>query len=83
MRRFILVVIAALLIAGSWAMAQNLQSRSSFALASNNSGELISSPPKQRVEVGLVRWGRDLEAAQKQSKESGKPILLLFQEVPG
>ncbi len=35
------------------------------------------------VEVGKVNWGRDYEAALASSKESGKPVLLLFQEVPG
>ena len=35
------------------------------------------------IEVGDVRWGRSLEAAQETSKKSGKPILILFQEVPG
>ncbi len=35
------------------------------------------------VEVGDVRWGRDFEAALKKSAESGKPVLVLFQEIPG
>ncbi len=35
------------------------------------------------VELGTVRWTRDLAAAQKKSAESGKPIFVLFQEVPG
>ena len=37
----------------------------------------------QAVEVGDVGWGRDLEAALVETAESGKPILVLFQEVPG
>ena len=39
-----------------------------------------ADPP---VELGAVDWGRDLEAAKKTSAETGKPILVLFQEVPG
>ena len=39
-----------------------------------------ADPP---VEVGAVTWGRDLDAAKKQSTETGKPILILFQEIPG
>ncbi len=39
-----------------------------------------ADPP---VELGAVDWGRDLEAARKTSAETGKPILVLFQEVPG
>lgn len=35
------------------------------------------------VEVGTVRWGRDLEEAFNQSSETGRPVLVLFQEVPG
>ena len=35
------------------------------------------------VEVGTVKWGRDLDAALASSKESGKPVFVLFQEVPG
>lgn len=35
------------------------------------------------VEVGKVSWGRDFEAALAESAKSGKPVFLLFQEVPG
>jgi hypothetical protein len=35
------------------------------------------------VEIGNVQWGRDFDAALKMSAESGKPVLVLFQEVPG
>lgn len=40
-------------------------------------------PDGAPVEVGAVRWGRDFEAARRASAGSGKPILALFQEVPG
>ncbi|NNC90828.1 MAG: hypothetical protein HKN82_20430 [Akkermansiaceae bacterium] len=39
--------------------------------------------PAQPVELGAVRWSRDLDAALASSAKSGKPVLLLFQEVPG
>ena len=39
-----------------------------------------SDPP---VELGAVNWNRDLDAARQQSDRSGKPVLVLFQEVPG
>ena len=39
--------------------------------------------PQNPVEVGDVRWGRDFDAALKKSAESGKPVLVLFQEIPG
>ena len=35
------------------------------------------------VELGLVPWQRDFDEATRQSRESGRPLLLLFQEVPG
>ena len=45
------------------------------------------SPDRPRVEqaeeLGQVNWGRDLDAAKAKSAKSGKPILVLFQEVPG
>ncbi len=41
---------------------------------------MAADPP---VELGAVAWGRDLEAAKKVSSKTGKPIFVLFQEVPG
>lgn len=37
----------------------------------------------QPIEVGKVEWLRDLDTAREQSMANGKPIFLLFQEVPG
>lgn len=34
-------------------------------------------------ELGTVRFERDLDAALAAAKASGKPVFLLFQEVPG
>ena len=42
-----------------------------------------SQPAGNPVEVGNVQWGRDFEAALENSAASGKPVLMLFQEVPG
>ena len=38
---------------------------------------------KNPIEAGDVRWGRDLDAALKNSAKTGKPVLVLFQEIPG
>jgi hypothetical protein len=38
---------------------------------------------RRPIEVGLVNWGRDYEAALALSVKTGKPIFALFQEVPG
>ncbi|WP_193212995.1 VPGUxxT family thioredoxin-like (seleno)protein, type 2 [Luteolibacter marinus] len=35
------------------------------------------------VEVGTVNWSRDLDQSLAAAKQSGKPVFLLFQEVPG
>ncbi len=37
----------------------------------------------QPIELGDVRWLRDLDTAVANSKEQSKPIAILFQEVPG
>ncbi len=37
----------------------------------------------ENVEVGEVEWERDLDSACVSSGKSGKPVLVLFQEVPG
>lgn len=42
-----------------------------------------SAASRNPVEIGLVRWNRDLDASLDQSKQSGKPVFVLFQEVPG
>lgn len=39
--------------------------------------------PGNPVELGEVHWLRDLDAGTEASKKSGKPLLILFQEVPG
>ncbi len=38
---------------------------------------------EKSIELGEVKWHRSLENALKQSEKSGKPALVLFQEVPG
>ncbi len=35
------------------------------------------------VELGDVHWLRNLDQAKEKSNKSGKPILILFQEIPG
>ena len=34
-------------------------------------------------ELGMVHWSRDLDASLARARKSGKPVLVLFQEVPG
>ena len=35
------------------------------------------------IEVGNVKWLRDHDKALNLSKKTGKPVFMLFQEVPG
>ncbi len=35
------------------------------------------------VELGSVLWGRDHDAAFARAREERKPVLLVFQEIPG
>ncbi len=37
----------------------------------------------QPIEIGLVHWGRNFEEAFERSRREGRPVLALFQEVPG
>jgi hypothetical protein len=41
------------------------------------------APADQPIEAGTVRWQRDLDRALEQSAETGKPVFVLFQEIPG
>lgn len=40
-------------------------------------------PTEQPEELGQVHWLRDLEAGREEARKVGKPLLILFQEVPG
>jgi hypothetical protein len=45
--------------------------------------ETEATAPQPPVELGTIDWFRDFEAGLAEVKETGKPMLLLFQEVPG
>lgn len=44
---------------------------------------LFVSAAPSHPELGRISWLRDLEVARGQSRATGKPVLLLFDEVPG
>ena len=50
-----------------------------LGLALQNGSSMGQSP----VEIGQVNWNRDLDAAKKLSSQTGKPLFVQFQEVPG
>ena len=76
------VALAAICLASC--MAQFQVGDQSVALGEDG-GQSVDRPRvrNQAEELGRVAWGRDLDAAKAKSAETGKPILLLFQEVPG
>lgn len=53
------------------------------SLADTNASSTARPRVNQAEELGQVNWGRDLDDAKAKSAASGKPILVLFQEVPG
>jgi hypothetical protein len=52
-------------------------------LAASQAGCQPTKASQNPEEVGKVIWGRDYDAALTAAKTTGKPIFLLFQEVPG
>lgn len=42
-----------------------------------------TNPLNQNIELGKVTWYRNYQDALQKSKETGKPVLLFFQEIPG
>ncbi|MEP6794558.1 MAG: VPGUxxT family thioredoxin-like (seleno)protein, type 2 [Saprospiraceae bacterium] len=44
---------------------------------------IACSGPENPTELGDVHWLRSMEEAQARSKADNKPILILFQEIPG
>ncbi|MDA7921345.1 hypothetical protein N9B73_06275 [Verrucomicrobiales bacterium] len=61
-------------------MTRNLPLFFPAALVSFLMGGSVDAAP---VELGKVKWGRDYEVALAASVESRRPVLILFQEVPG
>ena len=42
-----------------------------------------ASPVDQPEELGQVHWARDHDLAFSKARAANKPLLLLFQEIPG
>ncbi len=63
--------------------SQYQPSEQSGSLAATGAPSSVRPRVNQAEELGQVNWGRDLDDAKAKSAETGKPILVLFQEVPG
>lgn len=46
-------------------------------------GLLCAAAAANPVELGLVEWRRGFDAAAAESRDLGRPLLVLFDEVPG
>ena len=84
------VIVAAIAIFGarhamksSEATAQEPRAAKSTAKSATENNTTLAASPEQVEELGVVRWSRDFEQATKQAKASGKPLFVLFTEVPG
>lgn len=54
-----------------------------LTLFQNSNAQERTNPKNQDEELGKVSWYRDYDAAIAASKKENKPVLILFQEVPG
>ena len=57
-----------------------------LALVSTPGHSVVMADAKdssRRIETGQVTWLRNLDEAEKLSASAEKPILMLFQEIPG
>ena len=56
----------------------------SMVVATTAPATAADVPAKQHPqELGAIDWGRDFDAALARGKRENKPVLVLFQEVPG
>ena len=64
---------------------QTPSSQPSFALRATAGSPAVARSAKEGEpeELGKVHWLRDLDLGKAESQKSGKPLLILFQEVPG
>ena len=69
----IIFVLSALM--GTWIFSTNSSAKETPQARSNT--------PKQPTELGDIHWVRDIDEGVARSKKEKKPMLVLFQEVPG
>lgn len=50
---------------------------------SETQNDIYQTAENNPQELGVIHWQRDLDAAYQASNKTGKPVFLLFQEVPG
>ena len=80
---FKLFSFAALAIVGTTAFLMAPSGQTAANQTNISAGEPAAFLGDQPEELGLVHWLRDLDAGRTEAQKTGKPILILFQEVPG
>ena len=79
MKSFVMPLITTVIVATWSCNVVNAQGSTSRSNSSSATRTIRSNP----VEVGKVAWRRDLDGALQESQSTKKPVLVLFQEVPG
>ncbi|MBV6443481.1 MAG: hypothetical protein EPGJADBJ_05237 [Saprospiraceae bacterium] len=82
MIKMLSVAAIAALTAGAIFFPEN-KTQQTAALPPNTQIPESTNPQSQPEELGKVNWLRDLATGKTEAEKSGKPILILFQEVPG
>ena len=88
LKLFTLLFAGSLLAGGAYRLTHRAQPAAAYANAtlqtspgeSTRTSTITAGNP---VELGAVNWLRDLDAGRAEAQKSGKPLLILFQEVPG
>ena len=82
------LIIGGLMIAGSLGFALMEFTPTNFALNpfETPAPEILAADDEEQsrpIEQGTVDWLRNFDDAIGKSKETGKPLFVLFQEIPG
>jgi hypothetical protein len=84
--KFFGLFILGALLTGAVLMPRNQPAATTIHASVQAPGEMPETPstaPDNPVELGNVHWQRDLATGKALSESTGKPLLILFQEVPG
>ncbi len=77
------VISLALVAAGAIFLPETSTPERPDAAGSTSQPAITGLPRSQPEELGQVNWRRDLAAGKAEAEKTGKPLLILFQEVPG
>lgn len=64
-------------------LASLLLAAANVGVASPEEPAVVATEAESPVELGKINWHRDFEAAAAESRKTGRPLMVLFDEVPG